>query len=108
MCTDIPTDVGNELALTLFRVCEQTLECLAIRNGATTVDVRLRGTDSSLTLTIKYDGAAPKGSEESALTLADMRERMRLMGGRLISRRSEAGGTLMIAKVPLASPIVSA
>lgn len=101
-CTDAPGDVGKELALTLFRVCEQTLESFAKHNDLTKVDVKLRGTHNSISLMISSDVVALDASSAVELLFADMKERMQLSGGRLISRRGKTGGIKIEVGAPLA------
>lgn len=94
----------EEIALTLFRVCQEGLNNIQKHAAATGVEVRLEVDPLAAVLTIHDNG---KGFDEAGLGfdkplgvgLSGMRERLARAGGtlRLDSRR---GGTTLVACIP--------
>jgi len=99
----LPTEVGREAALCLFRVAQEALNNVARHGGASATSVTLRQMDDGLLLAVRDDGVgfdpASPGRGRS-LGLASMRERARLVNGTLDIESAPGRGTSVIAWVP--------
>ncbi len=104
-CKNIPTSLNNQVALSLYRVVQESLNNAAKHANPRNVSVELVGTDDAISLTILDDG---KGFDEATvnrrgLGLISMRERMSLVSGTLSVRSDPGRGTTVHARVPLSS-----
>lgn len=94
-----------EADLVLFRVAQAALRYAKEHAAATSVDIRLRGTESHITLTVCNDGIelvphlAAAGSTASFL---EMEQRLGSVGGGLVVRSGPQSGTTLRATVPTA------
>ena len=99
----LPTEVGREAALCLFRVAQEALNNVARHAGASAASVTLRQMDGGQLLAVRDDGVgfdpASPGRGRS-LGLASMRERVRLVNGTLDIESSPGRGSSVIAWVP--------
>jgi PAS domain S-box-containing protein len=100
----IPAQMPPQVALCLFRVLQEALQNAIRHSGARHIEVRLTGGPQQIELVVRDSG---KGFELSdalqgnGLGLASMRERLKLVGGKLwIDTQVEAGATIR-ALVPL-------
>jgi len=99
----LPTEVGREAALCLFRVAQEALNNVARHGGASAASVTLRQMDDGLLLAVRDDGVGfdPASSGRGrSLGLASMRERARLVNGTLDIESAPGRGTSVIAWVP--------
>ncbi len=84
-----------------YRIAQEALHN-ALRHGVPTrVTVRLRGTDGAVTLSVTDDGAGfdppPRAAAGRRLGIASMRDRARVVGGRLdVSSRPGVGTTVQL------------
>jgi len=95
-----------EAATALFRILQETLTNVARHAQAQHVEVRLEPTDGGLVLEVQDDGRgiAPSEIEGSrSLGLLGMRERVRLLAGRLEIDGQPGRGTRIRVTVPLDS-----
>jgi len=100
----LPRRLPREVALCLFRVAQEALRNVARHAGARAVDVNLVAGDGEVRLTVRDDGAGfelARAAERASLGLASMRERVRLLGGRLAVESAPGCGTAVTARVPL-------
>jgi len=99
----LPTEVGREAALCLFRVAQEALNNVARHAGASAAGVTLRRMDDGLLLAVRDDGVgfdtASPGRGRS-LGLSSMRERVRLVNGTLDIESAPGRGTAIVAWVP--------
>ncbi len=99
----LPTGLGKEKALCLFRVAQEALNNVARHAGAGGASVALRHMDDGLLLAVRDDGVgfdpASPGRGRS-LGLASMHERVRLVNGTLDIESAPGRGTSVIAWVP--------
>jgi signal transduction histidine kinase len=95
-------DLSAEAATALFRACQEALTNVARHAQATRVTVRLAREAGGLVMTVEDDG---RGITEAALLggrslgLLGMRERVQLVGGRVIVGRGETGGTVVRVEI---------
>lgn len=100
----IPRNLPSDIGTCLYRVAQEALRNVVRHAKASNVEVFLQAKDGGVTLSVRDDGAGFSESESAArssLGLISMRERVRLVGGKLdiVSRPSQ--GTSIVAWVPL-------
>jgi len=101
---DIPARMPPDAAICLFRVAQEALRNVVRHAGARSVHVSLRGQDGGIRLVVRDDG---KGLHDAgiegrkSLGLVSMRERVRLVGGKLDIVGHQGEGTSVEAWVPL-------
>jgi signal transduction histidine kinase len=101
---DIPTGLSRDIALCLFRVAQEALRNVARHAAASVVDVRLARRSGGIELRISDNGSgfeSAKPRERPGLGLASMRERVRLLHGKLDITSQPNAGTTIVAWVPL-------
>jgi signal transduction histidine kinase len=83
-CSNIPRKLDNDIALTFFRVVQESLHNIAKHSGASNVHVEVAAASGELTLIVRDNGAGFDVQESRAATglgLVSMRERLHLIGG---------------------------
>jgi PAS domain S-box-containing protein len=106
LCTDIPSELDNDVALAFLRVGQEGLHNVAKHSRASAVQVRLSHSGDKLTLTIADNGIGfdrNNISSTAGLGMISMRERMHLIGGEFSITSKPDGGTRIQAKAPLHS-----
>ena len=101
---DIPTKVDSNTAICLFRVAQEALRNVVRHANASNVEVSLRGAEGGITLAVRDDGRGLSESGANArasLGLVSMRERVRLVGGKLDIVGRPNHGTSVVAWVPM-------
>lgn len=91
-------------ATALYRVLQECLTNAARHSGATRLTVRVAASKGRITLRVTDNGRGIQLEEaESAASLGiiGMRERVRLIGGRLDISRPSSGGTAIIVQAPI-------
>lgn len=97
-------EVPADIALSLFRVAQEAVQNAVKHGGARGIDVELSSDRIGLTLTVVDDGrgfAAGSAERGGGLGIPGMRERLRLVGGRLQIDSRSGAGTTVVARVPL-------
>jgi len=95
--------MNREVALTLFRIFQETLTNIARHAKASEVDVKLSAQDGAYVLQIHDNGI---GMDEAELTkptshgIRGMRERARQLGGDISVSSKPGGGTTLVISVP--------
>jgi PAS domain S-box-containing protein len=103
---DLPFHVPKDVALCLFRVTQEALGNVAKHSHANSAHVELGANGSGLSLRIMDAG---RGFEldltnpHAGIGLVGMRERLRLVGGRLSISSEPLRGTEILAEVPLST-----
>lgn len=103
LARDLPLQVEAEL----FRIAQEALANVRHHSGASTVTVELTRAGEGLRLAVRDDGVgltAPGAKREAGYGILGMRERARLLGGRLRITARRNRGTTVVAEVPLPSP----
>src|SRR5215469_15848239 len=105
----VPSALSAEISLCLFRIIQEALHNAARHSGAKRVEVRLLKAADQIQLTLSDSG---KGFDIAALAsgqgmgLASMRERIRLVHGKITIQSEPSIGTCIQAWVPLqTSPV---
>jgi signal transduction histidine kinase len=96
--------LGADAAITLFRVAQEAFANIIQHAHAKTVDMALDIDEDSLVLRIRDDGRGISETEvaNGARGVASMRHRVRALGGAFEVRSEAAGGTKLIARIPVA------
>ena len=104
---NVPTDLPEGVAISLFRVLQEALSNAVKHSGANRCTVTLRAIDGELRLEVIDDGhgfgvdAALKGQ---GLGLVSMQERLKLVKGSVVIESKPGGGTVVRARVPVQPP----
>jgi two-component system sensor kinase len=93
----------------LYRFVQEGLSNVAQHANASRVSVTLEAVDSTVCVSVQDDGrgfspAAIAQNQISAVGLLGMRERLELLGGRLVIHSSPGAGTRLTAFVPYDAP----
>jgi signal transduction histidine kinase len=92
------------VALCVFRVAQEALRNVERHANASSVEVSVLGRDGGIALAVRDDGTGfddSHGPGRGRLGVASMRERVRLLGGRLDIESMRNGGTAILAWVPM-------
>jgi len=98
-----PFEVGPDLRIALFRICQEALTNVARHARATAARIVLARTRDHVALEVRDDGA---GISQAALTnvkslgLLGMRERARAFGGDVAITGTPGAGTLVKVRIP--------
>jgi signal transduction histidine kinase len=101
---DVPETLPRDVALCLFRIAQEGLRNIARHAGARQAEVRVQRLDGGLQLTVEDDGAGFDPAQDRirpSLGHAGMRQRVRLLGGKIGIESSPGQGTTIVAWVPL-------
>jgi len=97
--------VSREVALCLFRICQESLGNTVKHSGARMATVQISTNNDEIDLTILDDGSGfdtELRGRNSGIGLIGMVERLRLAGGTLTVESAPGQGTKILAQVPLA------
>jgi signal transduction histidine kinase len=99
----LPADVSEAAALSIVRVAQESLRNALKHSEARSIDVLLTTTASQLMLRVTDDGGGfdSVASQPTGIGLLTMRERVELLGGRLVVTTAPGCGTAIEASVPL-------
>ena len=100
----VPTALGRDAALCLFRVAQEALSNVNHHARAHSASVTLRELDGGWLLAVRDDGvgfALGQPGSARSLGLASMRERVRLVNGSLDIESEPGQGTTVVAWVPV-------
>jgi two-component system sensor histidine kinase UhpB len=99
---DPTPDLSAEQELVIYRVAQESLTNVVRHAKARHVELRLERHDGGVRLRVADDGVGlPDRFPEGSAGVAGMRERARLVGGRLVLREREGGGTLVELTIPV-------
>jgi signal transduction histidine kinase len=92
-----------ETETALYRIVQEALTNVLKHADATRVTVRLRLHEKTVELVVQDNGAGfdPSAVRDGGLGLVGMRERVALLGGRMVVESSDGAGTMLKAEVPL-------
>jgi PAS domain S-box-containing protein len=100
----IPSEIPKDVALCLFRIAQEALGNVVKHSRAKQAQAELYGANNEIRLRIVDAGVGFDPALRSALAgmgLVSMRERLRLVGGRLSVRSEPMRGTEILVEVPL-------
>ena len=106
--SDLPATLPPAVEVGLYRVASEATANAARHSGGRRCDVDLSRVDGALQLVVSDDGSGLPSEYRSGVGLRSMRERAEALGGTLSTMNGPAGGLIVTAIVPIASPAVSA
>ncbi len=107
-CTNVPSHLDNDIALTFLRVIQESLHNIAKHSQATEVEVNVVGTPGNLTLNVRDNGVGfdlRESKPAAGLGLISMRERIHLIGGEFSINTAPGSGTRIWARVPMVTAV---
>jgi len=107
----VSSEIPKDVALCLFRVAQEALGNVAKHSRAKRAQAELYGTNNDIRLRIVDAGVGFDTALQNAevgIGLVSMRERLRLVGGRLSVQSAAMRGTEILAEVPLSIPVSEA
>lgn len=105
--SELPENLGNEFAITIFRIVQEALTNIEKHARADHARVDVKLVDDAIAIEIVDDGVGYEGSvtgpsaEGSHLGLLGMRERAQMFGGSFSISGASGGGTEIRALLPL-------
>lgn len=103
-CDAVPDEIPPDAALCLYRILQEGTRNVVRHSGAAMARVHLVDDAGEVRLVIEDDGVGFDGGGAGAaggLGLVSMRERTRLLGGRLAVESSRGSGTRISVSVPV-------
>jgi signal transduction histidine kinase len=102
---DTEPQLEPDMSIALFRIAEEALAMTLKRGSVTATELHVQVDDGTLSMSVSDNGTpmmASGGYEVGASTaLASMRHRIRELGGKVDIRRTDSGGTVLTASMPL-------
>jgi signal transduction histidine kinase/ABC-type uncharacterized transport system substrate-binding protein len=98
----IPQRVNPDVALCIFRIVQEALRNVKKHSGANRAEVRLRGENEKLYLSVSDTGIGfdSQQSNRATLGIRSMEERLRLVGGRIDIVSGRNRGTTLNVSIP--------
>ena len=93
----------GDLETALFRIVQESLTNVALHAKASRVDVLLNRRNGCLVVTVEDDGVGfdpDQPDHPDRLGLFGMRERVEMLGGKLVVESAPGKGTMISAEVP--------
>ena len=103
-CENVPKRLSQEISLCLFRVMQEALQNAIKHSGSRHFDVSLRGGLKEIQLTVHDSGIGfdpEKSMNGRGLGLTSMKERLKLVDGKLFVESQPLVGSTVHARVPL-------
>ena len=100
---------NSEAAIALFRIAQEAFRNILKHSAATSMDITLNIDSEKIIMQISDDGKGIPAGRAAAIGshgIASMRHRVRALGGRLDIRSSSAGGTSLLAQIPVANALL--
>jgi PAS domain S-box-containing protein len=94
------SELPNEIAISLYRVAQESLTNILKYANAKKVLVKLKYHKGKIQLIVKDDGSGLKNSNTRGTGLLGLQERMNLLGGHLQIESPPGGGVLLKASIP--------
>jgi PAS domain S-box-containing protein len=108
---NVPEELPKEISVTLFRILQEALQNAIKHSGGRHFRVSLRAQSNEIELKV-HDGGVGFDPEEAmkgrGLGLISMKERLKLIGGRLLIDSNPTRGTTIYAQAPLNLTMISA
>ena len=101
---DIPKELPQEVALSLFRVLQEALQNAVKHSGVRRFEVSIASAPNEIHLSVQDSGVGfdlQKAMSGHGLGFASMKERMKLIDGHLFIELKPQGGTSIHARAPL-------
>jgi PAS domain S-box-containing protein len=110
-CESVPKRLSQEISLCLFRVMQEAIQNAIKHSGSRHIDVSLRGGLNEIQLTVLDSGIGfdpEDATRGSGLGLTSIRERLKLVDGKLFIDSQSQRGTTILARVSLSPKTKSA
>jgi PAS domain S-box-containing protein len=107
----IPKDLPREISLCLFRILQEALQNAIKHSGSKHFQVSLSGESSGVELKVSDSGIGfdpEDAAKGNGLGLISIRERLKLVNGKLFIDSQSQRGTTILARVPLSPKTKSA
>ena len=94
--------LSNDIATALYRIVQESLVTIVRHAGASRVSILLSRNNESLVTVIEHDGhgfGPPQAGDDAGIE--GMRERIRLLDGRLTLEPGEHDGSALVVEVPV-------
>ncbi len=107
----IPDSLPRDVALCLYRVLQESLRNVVKHSGTRRALVEMNGSPGEIRLTVSDEGVGfdpDRPHKDGGLGLISMRERLRLIGGRITIDSRPLRGTCVHVSVPLSAGAVNA
>jgi PAS domain S-box-containing protein len=107
----IPQDLPRDISLCLFRILQEALQNAIKHSGSTNFQVSLSGGSTGVELTVRDSGIGfdpEDAARGNGLGLISIRERLKLVDGKLFIDSQLQRGTTILARVPLSPKMKSA
>jgi PAS domain S-box-containing protein len=101
---DVPADLSRDVSLCLFRTLQEALQNAIKHSGSRRFHVSLRGRAHEVELTVRDSGVGfepEEAAKDGRLGLTSMRERLKLVNGKVTIDSQVGRGTTIHAKVPV-------
>ena len=101
---NIPTALSRDISLCLYRVLQEALQNVVKHSASRHAHVSLNGQIDTINLTVKDSGTGFDPQEAMrgrGLGLTSMKERLKVVGGRLSIHSQPGHGTIVHAVAPL-------
>jgi len=108
---DVPRMLPDDTALCLYRITQEALQNAIKHSGATGAKVELAANERELHLTVTDDGHGfdPEAIDaRGSLGIVSMRERARMVRGRIAVQSRPGEGTRIEVRVPIPPPAAEA
>ncbi|MFD0580637.1 sensor histidine kinase [Dactylosporangium darangshiense] len=104
---DLPADLPAAVEVAAYRIASEALTNVAKHANATVCTVRLAADGETLVVEVADDGTGIAAGTPSGVGLVSLRERAAELGGRCEIECPASGGTVVRARLPLATTAVS-
>jgi PAS domain S-box-containing protein len=101
---DVPLTISNDISLSVYRIIQEGLSNIAKHANTKNAYIFIEGLDSRIVLTIRDTGAGfyfAQVRQKAGLGLGSMRERVRLVNGKLSITSKPGKGTTIEVRIPL-------
>ena len=101
---NFPESLPNDVTLCLFRICQEALRNCARHSGAISARVTLGTTKDEICLAVADDGCGfdmESAAMKKGLGFTSMRERLRIVGGKMEVRSQRMHGTVIQVSIPM-------
>jgi len=100
---DVEPVFESGTAIALFRIAQEAFSIALLRVSVKSTELSVRADPANFWMRFSDDGApnTEEQSEDSAMILASMRHRIRVLGGTIEISKNEANATTMTVRVPI-------
>ena len=105
---NVPAELDKRLALSFFRVCQESLHNISKHSGAQNAHIELMVSSEELLLRVCDDGAGfepERARSAGGFGFVRMKEQLLLIGGELAVWSQPSFGTRLEARAPLPEPV---